>query len=123
MTADTAFSRVGDRWRMMLDILRANGGFTHPEKWVDYALRRGFKRVESTPRKICPDCGEQPIRQLGQYIYYSTLIRLLECGGCSLIWADTQLSPAIIEQHFGHAYKDEDYFATARRPIFEHLAI
>src|SRR4051794_13784470 len=104
-----------------LEILCRNVGFEDPERWVDYALRHSFKRSSATTIPRCPDCERPPVGQLGQYVYYSTLIRLLNCGSCGLIWADAHLDPAIVEEHFQTAYKDRDYFRRRRAPIFQQL--
>jgi len=105
----------------VLEILRQNVGFEDPEPWVDYALRHSFKRSHATPIPICPDCGHPPVGHLGQYIYYSTLIRLLTCGSCHLIWADVHLDPSTVRTHFETAYKDRDYFRQRRSSIFRQL--
>ena len=50
-----------------LEILRENVGFEHPEPCVDYALRHSFKRSQATPIRLCSDCGQPSVGQLGQY--------------------------------------------------------
>ena len=67
-----------------LAVLRHNVGFDVPELWVDYAIRHGFRQVKAVTVGRCPDCGGQPKRSLGQFVYYSTLVRLVECGACGL---------------------------------------
>lgn len=104
-----------------LAILRQNVGFEDPEQWVDYAVRHGFKRSHATPVPVCPDCGQPPAGQLGQYVYYSTLIRLLRCGSCHLIWADARLDSSTVIEHFETAYKDREYFRQRRSSIFRQL--
>lgn len=106
----------------MLGILRENLGFDHPEAWLPYARKHAFKRVAATPVRTCPDCGGEARRTWGQYAYYSTLIRLRECGRCGLVWADAHIDPGVLRQHFEVVYKDEDYFRSARSAIFEQLA-
>jgi 2-polyprenyl-3-methyl-5-hydroxy-6-metoxy-1,4-benzoquinol methylase len=101
-----------------IDVLRHNAGFGDPEPWAEYALQHDFKPVDSTPVPRCPDCGGAPRRTLGQYVYYSTLIHLLECKTCGLIWSDAHLDARTIHGHFEVAYKDEEYFAISRRAIF-----
>ena len=66
-------------------------------------------------------CGGQPKRSLGQFVYYSTLVRLVECGACGLAWTNVRPDPAVLMQHFEGAYKDEEYFHQARRAIFDQL--
>lgn len=105
-----------------LSLLRQNFGFDDPEPWIDYARRHAFKRVRATPVPNCPDCGRSPLAALGQYVYYSTLIRLQICGACHLIWADARLDARVLSDHFETAYKDRDYFRRARSRIFRHLA-
>jgi SAM-dependent methyltransferase len=56
-------------------------------------------------------------------VYYSTLIRLLECERCGLVWADAHINPDTIRQHFEVTYKDDEYFREERRLIFEHMAL
>ena len=105
-----------------LAILRQNVGFDDPERWVDYAARHGFRPTAATPVPNCPDCGRAPAERLGQYVYYSTLIHLMRCGSCHLIWSDVHLDARIVSEHFERAYKDRDYFRRARAWIFGHLA-
>jgi 2-polyprenyl-3-methyl-5-hydroxy-6-metoxy-1,4-benzoquinol methylase len=105
----------------VLEILRQNVGFEDPEPWVDYALQHSFTRSHATPIPVCPDCGQPPVSQFGQYVYYSTLIRLLTCGSCYLMWADAHLDPSTVRQHFETAYKDRDYFRLRRSLIFRQL--
>ncbi len=106
----------------LLSILRENTGFDDPERWVEYGERSGFQRVRATRIPRCPDCGGEPRRRWGQYVYYSTLIRLRECGRCGLIWADAHIDSAVIRQHFETTYKDDTYFRVSRHAIFSHLA-
>ena len=105
-------------------ILQANHGFADPAGWIDYAIRNDFKRVRSDPVVACPDCGGRPMhRAVGQYVYYSSLVRLLECSTCHLVWADARIDPRIIAEHFETAYKGNDYFEDRRGPIFRHLQL
>jgi predicted TPR repeat methyltransferase len=106
----------------VLEILRQNVGFDSPERWVDYALEHAFQRVHAVPITECPDCGSSPRHELGQYVYYSTLIRLRECANCRLIWADAKLPPSVVGRHFDRAYKDDLYFVKSRRLVFSHMA-
>lgn len=113
-------SESDDRYRA---ILAHNVGFDQPEQWLEYARTHGFREVDAVPVPRCPDCGGEPCRRSwGQYVYYSTLIRLKECAACGLVWADAHIAPEVVRQHFEQAYKDDDYFRNRRRPIFEHLA-
>jgi 2-polyprenyl-3-methyl-5-hydroxy-6-metoxy-1,4-benzoquinol methylase len=104
-----------------IDVLRHNAGFVDPEPWADYAIRHQFKAVDSTPVPRCPDCGGAPRKTIGQYIYYSTLIHLVECEACGLIWSDVHLDARTIHGHFETAYKDEEYFSISRRAIFHDM--
>jgi 2-polyprenyl-3-methyl-5-hydroxy-6-metoxy-1,4-benzoquinol methylase len=85
-------------------------------------VRHSFAKVDATPVTECPDCGERSPKVLGQYIYYSTLMRLRVCDSCRLIWADAHLDSRIVSAHFERAYKDREYFAASRLGIFSHLA-
>jgi 2-polyprenyl-3-methyl-5-hydroxy-6-metoxy-1,4-benzoquinol methylase len=112
----------GDRERL-LATLQHNTGFHAPKLWIDYARRHGFKRIAAVKMPRCPDCAvAHPKRGWGQYIYYSTLIHLLECRHCRLVWADAHIESDTIRQHFEVAYKEDDYFRESRKAIFEHLA-
>ncbi len=105
-----------------LELLQANQGFTDPESWVGYAIQHNFKRVEAESVPTCPDCGGHPATgTVGQYIHYSSLVRLLRCQSCSLIWADARIDPAVILSHFEVAYKGNSYFEFQRGSIFRHL--
>ncbi len=107
--------------RAAREILTNNLGFADPQPWLDYAVGHGFERVRAKPVPDCPDCGQRSDRRIGQYVYYSTLIHLLECKGCHLIWADAHIDSQVIKGHFEVAYKDNDYFVHGRRAIFQHL--
>jgi 2-polyprenyl-3-methyl-5-hydroxy-6-metoxy-1,4-benzoquinol methylase len=103
-------------------VLRENLGFDEPDRWLDYARRKSFKRTAAMPVRYCPDCAGAPEPgHLGQYVYYSTLIRLLACRECGLIWANARIDPNVIETHFAVAYKDDLYFRDLRKDIFDHL--
>ena len=103
-------------------ILAHNTGFDDPDRWIEYARNRGFKSIMAQNAPTCPGCGGAPrARWLGQYIYYSTLIRLKECAACGLVWSDALIDPSVVRQHFEAAYKDDEYFRVSRRAIFEHL--
>jgi SAM-dependent methyltransferase len=115
MTGETA---ARDRMRA---VLRGNVGFDDPERWLDKALAGGFTRVEAIPRPVCPDCGGAAAEQLGQYVYYSTLMRLRGCGQCGLFWSDALLPAEIVRRHFEVTYKDRAYFVKQRRLVFDDL--
>ena len=106
----------------MLAILSSNTGFDEPEAWVDYAWTHHFKRVQARRMTHCPDCGSLPGRPMGKYVYYSTLMHLIECEECGLVWADVRLDDAVIRRHFESAYKDAAYFARQRHAIFQQVA-
>jgi len=103
-------------------ILEHNVGFADPAAWVDYAASHGFRRVAATRVPRCPDCSGAAGRFWGQYVYYSTLIRLRQCNECGLIWADAHIDPEVVRRHFDHTYKGDEYFRKSRDAIFEHLA-
>jgi SAM-dependent methyltransferase len=105
----------------MLGILRGNQGFEDPERWVEYGLRHAFAHVSATKLKGCPGCGAKGSHKIGQYVYFSTLLNLVGCAGCGLAYSDVRLDPAVVQRHFEKTYKDEDYFATQRKKIFDHL--
>lgn len=104
-------------------ILEGNAGFNGNTRWMRYARQHGFKAVKAARIKRCPDCGGRPRpKTWGQFIYYSTLIRLLECSECGLVWGDVHLDPGVVRKHFDVVYKDDKYFRVSRRRIFRHLA-
>lgn len=106
----------------LLTLLRSNNHFEHPELWLDFARENAFREVSSTRRLACPDCGSTNFTPIGQYIYYSSLIRLQRCGACDLVFSDVLLAPEVIAQHFDAAYKDESYFLKQRQGIFREIA-
>jgi len=106
----------------MQEILKSNKGFKHPERWVDYGVLHNFRNVQAEKLEFCPDCGGCHSDFIGQYVYYSTLVELRSCHDCALQYSDTRFDPKVVHGHFEQAYKDEDYFATQRRGIFEQIA-
>ncbi|HEY7191787.1 MAG TPA: methyltransferase domain-containing protein [Vicinamibacterales bacterium] len=103
-------------------LLESYLGFDDCEPWIAYARRHRFKPVKAVGVSRCPDCGGAPRSATwGQYIYYSTLIHLLECVECGLVWADAHIAPEVIHAHFEAAYKDQEHFRVSRKPIFDHL--
>lgn len=91
---------------------------------MDYARQHGFTLVNARTVSCCPDCSARARPRIwGQYIYYSTLLRLRECERCGLIWADARIDPDLVRRHFESTYKDADYFRIARKAIFEHLSL
>lgn len=103
-------------------LLSSNNYFEHPKLWVDIARAHDFRPVVSTRLLACPDCGSASFAPIGQYIHYSSLIRLQRCRECDLIFSDVLLAPEVIAQHFEVQYKDESYFLTQRQPIFAEIA-
>ena len=61
-------------------------------------------------------------KQLGQYIYYSTLVGLQTCNSCGLVFADKRIDPSVVQAHFERAYKEETYFLKQRGRIFAQIA-
>jgi len=105
----------------LLELLHAQG-FEDPELWLGYAQRHGFRPTRSQRLTACPECSAESTRDVGQYVYYSTLARLRLCTCCGLVYSDVRLDPAVIRAHFERAYKDEQYFETQRRRVIEQLA-
>jgi 2-polyprenyl-3-methyl-5-hydroxy-6-metoxy-1,4-benzoquinol methylase len=105
-----------------ISLLQNNVGFSEPELWADYARLHRFQPVKATRIPCCPDCGGSPKAARGQFVYYSSLLRLLECSDCDLIWADAHIDAEVVRRHFETTYKDEAYFEEKRAAIFEHLA-
>src|SRR5262245_18903031 len=101
----------------IINVLRHNTGFDEPELWADYALRHRFKPVQATKITQCPDCDANPSRTLGQFVYYSSLLHLLLCSRCGLIWMDAHIDPLVMDEHFERTYKDDTYFGVHREAI------
>ena len=113
-------STPGDtRW---INLLRENLGFERPELWVEHARAHGFERVRARVRPSCPDCGNSANEIRGQYVYYSTMIRLRCCKACQLRYSDALLPEELIAAHFERTYKDEEYFLRGRRDVFAFAA-
>jgi 2-polyprenyl-3-methyl-5-hydroxy-6-metoxy-1,4-benzoquinol methylase len=106
----------------MLGILQYNKGFIHPEKWIEYGLLHDFQRVQAEELHECPDCRSRSSTAIGQYVYYSTLMRLRECTKCGLLFSDKRIDSKVIQSHWEHTYKEETYFRKSRRRIFEQLS-
>ena len=106
---------------IMAEVLKYNKGFAHPEKWIEYAIAHEFKKTKAEKLEECPDCKGRSFRFIGQFVYYSTLVNLLECSACGLIFTDTRIASEIISAHFEQAYKDEEYFEFKRNRIFEQI--
>lgn len=107
----------------MLEILRSNRGFLHPERWIKYGLSHNFVRIQADELNECPDCKCQSFSTVGQYVYYSTLMALRECRQCGLVFVDKRIDPEVIQRHFEHTYKDDIYFLERRHRIFEQISI
>ena len=106
----------------MLKLLQNNKGFDIPERWLDYGIDHNFQKIDAEKLANCPDCDSDVFRSIGQYVYYSTLIKLNECLRCDLVFSDTRIDSHVIHSHFEHAYKDEGYFRKGRRRIFDQIA-
>lgn len=113
---------MADSSEQLLEILKENKGFTHPEKWIGYAREHGFRKVDAVVVQGCPDCGATQYRKIGQYIYYSNLIYLLKCEQCELLYSNVRINQDTISQHFDAAYVDERYFAESRKDTFRQIA-
>lgn len=105
----------------MLKLLQLNRGFAYPEKWLDYAIKHDFRRIHSRKLNTCPDCNADLASTLGQFVYYSTLVKLKTCGSCGLVYADTHIDSSVIQAHFEQAYKDDNYFLKQRTRIFDQM--
>lgn len=105
----------------MLKVLQLNRGFTRPEKWIEYGIAHEFEATKAEKFEQCPDCSTQSFGFIGQFVYYSTLVNLLECHNCGLVFTDTRIDSEVISAHFEHAYKDEEYFVHRRHRIFQQI--
>lgn len=104
--------------------LRQNG-FPSDEYWLDFARNHSFRDVTSERVESCPGCGSavnQNCKHVAQYVYYSTLIALIECEQCGLIYGDRRISAQTVQQHFDLGYKDDQYFQESRTGVFKQLA-
>lgn len=110
-----------DQKSSMLEVLSFNKGFAHPEQWLEYGLAHHFKKTKAEKLVACPDCGAQRFKSMGQFVYYSTLVQLVECRSCGLFFTDTRIDPAVISEHFERSYKDETYFVKQRYRIFQQM--
>lgn len=109
--------------REALAVLRHNPGFSVPERWVDYALTHGFRRVEATPVPRCPDCGSDPERTVGQYVHRSSLVRLRECDACDLMWTDVRIQEGEEDSlESGSDERPQRECPVDRSPVYRHLA-
>jgi len=106
----------------MIELLQFNKGFSCPGNWINYGIKHNFKKVKADKIEKCPDCAAQSLNFIGQYVYYSTLVKLLECAHCQLVFSDTRIDAQVIQSHFEQAYKDEIYFKHKRRRIFEQIS-
>jgi SAM-dependent methyltransferase len=106
----------------MIELLKFNKGFSHPEKWIKYGIEHNFSKVRADKLEECPDCRARSLNFIGQYVYYSTLVSLQTCAQCRLVFSDTRIDPQVIQSHFERAYKDESYFKHRRRRIFEQIS-
>lgn len=104
----------------LLSLLTAQG-FNPPEPWLTYARDHGVRHVPAEQLHACPDCDSLHRSDIGQYVYYSHLVRLVQCLDCGLAYTDTRFPRALTEQHFETTYKDEEYFLRRRAPIFRQL--
>lgn len=111
-----------EREHEMLELLRFNKGFTHPEKWIQYGLLHNFKKIQADQLEKCPDCNTGSLEFVGQYVHYSTLMSLQTCTECGLVFSDKRIDLRVIQLHFEQAYKDEVYFLDGRRRIFEQIS-
>ena len=101
--------------------LLARQGFENPEAWVDVARREGFRVVPATMVMACPGCGDIRSSRIGQFVHFSNALQLRECAACRLVYADRRVDAAVIQSHFESAYKDEEYFARKRKPVFDQI--
>lgn len=104
-----------------LNILKSNQGFDHPEEWIEYARKHNFAKVPARRLYACPDCNSKVLKTVGQFVYYSQLIRIQKCRRCQLRFADVVIDLAIRVAHFKTAYRDDSYYESERRTVFEHI--
>ena len=104
-----------------LEILKHNKGFDNPNDWIEYAQSHSFKKIKAQIRYVCPDCGNNILKTIGQYVYYSQLIRMKKCKKCFLTFSNVIIDKEVIVKHFEMAYKDVKYFEFIRYPIFNHI--
>ncbi|RFA30938.1 hypothetical protein CAI21_02880 [Alkalilimnicola ehrlichii] len=97
-------------------------GFHPPQAWLGYARTHGIRPVPAKKLTQCPHCGSRHQHKIGQYVYFSHLVKLNQCGNCFLLYSDTRFPNEIIDQHFELNYKDEAYFLHQRRQIFRQIA-
>lgn len=112
---------VVDHRQRMLEILLSNQGFDDPERWIDFGIAHCFKHVPAEKLLKCPDCDAPFSEEIGQFVYYSTLVKLRLCTRCGLAFTNTRIDPLVIQSHFENAYKNEDYFLNRRRSIFNQI--
>jgi SAM-dependent methyltransferase len=105
-----------------LNILKSNIGFDEPERWLEFAQANNFQRVPAEHLRACPHCNSSGGDTLGQYVYYSSLMRLVRCNECDLIYSDVRLNSNTIREHFEKAYKDSAYFEISRKPVSDQVA-
>src|SRR5687768_12471116 len=84
-----------------------------PELWMDYAESHGFRRESAVRLVACPECNGVNKRVVGQFVYYSHLVKLLGCE-CGLYYTDVRFDGTVTDRHFDVAYKDEEYFSSRR---------
>lgn len=113
---------MDEQKQQILEILIHNKGFAHPEKWINYGIDHNFKEVKAEKLEECPDCSARILNFIGQFIYYSTLVKLQSCSQCGLVFSDIRIDPMVIQSHFELAYKDESYFLHRRRSIFHQIS-
>lgn len=106
----------------ILETLRTNKGFLKPEDWVVYGRAHRFTSVPAQHRPLCPDCGSDDFETVGQYVWFSNLIRLNDCRDCKLVFSDTLIDQDVVKRYFEGSYKDEKYFLRRRRRVFQQIA-
>jgi len=67
-----------------------------------------------------PPSGAAPAGELGEYVHYSTHMRLRKCGTCHLVWSDARVDPDTLYTELVTTFDDRVYFAR-RAGIFRHL--
>jgi 2-polyprenyl-3-methyl-5-hydroxy-6-metoxy-1,4-benzoquinol methylase len=111
-----------DPFSKQKEILSRNAGFDEVvDKWAPLVDSLQITYVPADRRDACPYCLTEEHVIIGQYLYYSNLIRLRECRACQLIYADVIINQVSQEVHFDKAYKDEGYFLCERGDIFTEI--
>jgi 2-polyprenyl-3-methyl-5-hydroxy-6-metoxy-1,4-benzoquinol methylase len=113
-----------DPFSRQKEILSKNSGFENViDTWAPLVDSLKITCTPSERRDACPYCNNEKHFIIGQFLYYSNLIRLRECRSCKLIFTDVIINQTSQEAHFEIAYKDESYFLYERGDIFKEITL